>query len=231
MNRSNEIGSLAAALSKAQGEIHGAKKDEANPFYKSRYADLASVWDACRTALSKHGIAVVQLTGYDSKDQFTLFTTVTHSSGEWMQGLYPIQPVKPDPQGFGSAITYARRYALAAAVGVYQIDDDGNDASRTSRPIIAKDMQPGLDDGIQETGVRIPYGPLANQFVHNAKPESLRAYVQSIEMKAKEMGKPVPKWAEPVIAAAEPIIGAYENSTDFKAFKGSNIHAPDNTGN
>lgn len=217
MTKSDSIAALAAALAKAQGEISGAKKDEENPFYKSKYADLASVWDACREPLSKHGLSVIQTTGFDSKDQFTLFTVLAHSSGEWIESAYPLNPVKNDPQGMGSCVSYARRYSLAAIVGIYQVDDDGNEASLSSRPV--KPEQPPLGDGYQEEGVVIPYGPLAKQLVHKASPAALRTYVQSIEMKAKHTGKPIPKWAEPVIEAAEPIIAAFENDINFQDFK------------
>jgi hypothetical protein len=131
--QSESIAKLAEALSKAQGKIKGAAKDTANPFFKSKYADLASVWDACRDQLSAHGLSVIQTTE-DSPDGATVITTLSHSSGEWIRGRLTLKPVKNDPQGVGSAITYARRYALAAIVGVAPEDDDGEAASgRTTR--------------------------------------------------------------------------------------------------
>lgn len=126
---SAEIGDLAAALAVAQGEITGALKDSANPFYKSRYADLASVWDACRTSLSKNGLAVVQVASTSETGAAVITTTLAHKSGQWIRGSISLMPVKADPQGMGSALTYARRYALAAMVGVAQVDDDANSAS------------------------------------------------------------------------------------------------------
>lgn len=127
--QSAEIGELAAALSVAQGEITGALKDSANPFFKSKYADLASVWDACRASLSKNGLAVIQVAGTDDKGAAVITTTLAHKSGQWIRGSIALMPVKSDPQGMGSALTYARRYALAAMVGVAQVDDDANAAS------------------------------------------------------------------------------------------------------
>jgi hypothetical protein len=126
--QSETIKEIAAALAKAQGEIRGAVKDSTNPHFKSKYADLASVWDACRTALSKNGLAVFQTTE-TTADGIFLVTTLAHSSGEWMRGTFPVQPVQNTPQGLGSALTYARRYSLAAMVGVAPEDDDGNAAS------------------------------------------------------------------------------------------------------
>jgi hypothetical protein len=126
--QSESIAKLAEALSKAQGSIKGAAKDTENPFFKSRYADLASVWDACREALTANGLSVIQTTD-DGVEGVTVITTLAHSSGEWMRGRLTMKPVKNDPQGIGSTITYARRYALAAMVGVAPEDDDGNSAS------------------------------------------------------------------------------------------------------
>jgi hypothetical protein len=126
--QSEQINELAGALAKAQGKITGALKDSANPFFKSKYADLASVWDACRSALSDNGLAVIQLTESDDSGVFVV-TTLAHSSGQWMRSRLRLTPKDDSPQAMGSAITYGRRYALAAMVGVAQVDDDGNAAS------------------------------------------------------------------------------------------------------
>ena len=136
------IGKLAAALAKAQGEIKGAAKDKDNPFFKSKYADLNAVWSACRAALSKNGLAVIQATFVTPEGMF-LRTTLAHESGETTEGVWPIRPVKDDPQGIGSATTYARRFSLAAMVGVApeNEDDDGNAAS-AGTPGPTKDKSP-----------------------------------------------------------------------------------------
>src|SRR5690348_2447368 len=96
----------------------GAKKDMTNPHYKSRYADLASVWDACRDALTANGIAVIQMTEPSERDEIIVDTRLVHSSGEWIEGRLVLPVSKADAQGYGSALTYARRYGLSAAVGV-----------------------------------------------------------------------------------------------------------------
>jgi hypothetical protein len=126
--QSQEIGKLAAALAKAQGRITGALKDASNPFFKSKYADLANTWDACRAALSENELAVIQVPESDDSGVYVI-TTLAHSSGEWVRSRLRLHPKDDSPQAMGSAITYGRRYALAAAVGVAQIDDDGNAAS------------------------------------------------------------------------------------------------------
>jgi hypothetical protein len=124
---SESIGKLAEALAKAQGAMGGALKDSSNPFFKSKYADLESVWSACRKALSENSLAVVQTTDHADAG-IRIITTLVHSSGEWVRGVLPIMAKDQTPQGIGSAITYARRYALAAIAGVYQTDDDAEAA-------------------------------------------------------------------------------------------------------
>lgn len=135
MIKSDSIGELAKALATTQGQIEAAKKSSENPFFKSKYADLAAVWDACRAALSKNGIAVIQ-TPKSSCDEngtvVTVGTLLAHSSGEWVFEELSAAPTKDDPQGIGSCITYLRRYGLSAFVGVAPEDDDGNAASQPS---------------------------------------------------------------------------------------------------
>jgi len=135
VQKSESIGELAKALAVAQGQISGAKKDSENPFFKSKYADLASVWDACRRPLSENGLSVVQMPRSEITENATIIfvdTLLAHSSGEWVLESLSAVPVKDDPQGIGSCITYLRRYALGAVVGVAPEDDDGNAASRPS---------------------------------------------------------------------------------------------------
>ena len=135
MMQSYMIDCLAKALAKAQGEMRGAVKDSSNPHFKSAYADLASVWEACRAALSSNGLAVTQTTKASDGTTVTLVTTLLHESGQWLRGELTMRPMKPDAQGVGSCITYQRRYALAALVGVAPEDDDGEGASgRQTKP-------------------------------------------------------------------------------------------------
>lgn len=132
MQTSPEIDKLAAALAAAQSEIEGAKKDGTNPHFRSSYTTLASIWDACREALTKNGIAVTQspyLAGIDDSGATVgVVTRLVHSSGQWLEGDLVLPVSKADAQGFGSAITYARRYSLAAMVGVCPEDDDAESA-------------------------------------------------------------------------------------------------------
>lgn len=143
MERSSEINELAAALAKAQGEISTAAKDGLNPAFRnaadptkakgSRYMSLSSAWEACREALSKHNLCVSQMP-VDSPEpgRVALETAIMHASGQFIVSKMSTRLQKDDAQGVGSAITYLRRYALAAVVGIVaDDDDDGNAASQT----------------------------------------------------------------------------------------------------
>ena len=125
---STAIDKLAEALAKAQLEMVGAVKDSNNPFFKSKYADLANVLDAIKPC-NKYGLSIVQMPSSAADGAVKLTTMLMHSSGQWIQASYSVKPVKADPQGVGSCITYMRRYAAAAFAGVAQVDDDGNSAS------------------------------------------------------------------------------------------------------
>jgi len=121
---------IYTALVKAQGMIKNAVKDSTNPHYKSKYADLESVWDAIREALQKNNLAVLQLTDIDASGAPVLVTRVIHISGEHIEGRYPLVCKDPtDAQKLGSSTSYARRYSLSAMLGVIQSDDDGNAAA------------------------------------------------------------------------------------------------------
>ena len=134
MDRSESINELATALAKAQGRITGALKESANPFFRSRYADLASCWDACRVPLSENGLAVLQ--GVSATDEgVSVETMLTHSSGQWVRSVLRLIPKDASPQGIGSCATYGRRYGLTAMIGIAQVDDDGNAASNRSTEI------------------------------------------------------------------------------------------------
>lgn len=138
--KSDQIDKLASALCRAQGKIKHAVKDSANPFFKSRYADLTSVWDAIRDAFQAEGLSVAQCPQVLESGAAALETTLMHSSGQWISSRVPLNPVKNDPQGVGSAITYARRYALQSIAGVCADDDDGEAAQ--GRKKVTSDGEP-----------------------------------------------------------------------------------------
>ena len=122
-----------AALAAAQMEMGKALKDSTNPAFKSKYADLASVMDACMPALNRHGIAVFQPTVDDESGRYVK-TIFAHVSGETVECRVPLIVSKNDMQGYGSAVTYARRYGLMGMAGIAPEDDDGNAAAKAPPP-------------------------------------------------------------------------------------------------
>jgi hypothetical protein len=137
---SEQTEKLDEALAKAQGEIEPAAKDKVNPAFRSKYADLASVWGACRTALAKHNITLTQWPLHSDDGRLHLITRLAHA-GQWMQAEMSIPVGKPDAHGYGSAMTYAKRYSLAAAIGVVADDDDDGNAASQPR----SDLNPTKD--------------------------------------------------------------------------------------
>ena len=135
MNHSNSIGKLAAAMVAAQMEMEHAHKDGENPHFGNTFASLPVVIDATRPILNKHGLAVIQLPGFED-GVATVETILAHESGEWLSGVSGAPIQKQDPQGVGSALTYLRRYSLAALCNIGQDDDDGTAAGRkpTEKP-------------------------------------------------------------------------------------------------
>jgi len=121
---------IAAAFVKSQRAFGPALKTSTNPHFKSKYADLANCVEAVVDALNANGIALMQRT-FECKDGVMVETVFVHESGEVMEcGMLHVPAGKQDPQGYGSALTYARRYSLLAATGLAPEDDDGNQASR-----------------------------------------------------------------------------------------------------
>lgn len=126
-----DIDKLAPAFVKAQGMVEGAVKDKKNDHFRSKYADLGAVWDACKAGLQANELAVLQLPCKAPPGSIGLVTTLLHSSGQTVSETF-YMPLKDatNPQAAGSALTYARRYALAALMGVCPEDDDGNAAAK-----------------------------------------------------------------------------------------------------
>lgn len=127
---SDEIGELMGALAKAQAKIASAVKSKVNPYFKSKYADLPAIWEACKEPLSSNGLSVVQMVE-GNHDQMYLTSILGHSSGQWIKSKIPLILAKKDPQSLGSCITYARRYSLAAMVGVCGDDEDDDSEAAT----------------------------------------------------------------------------------------------------
>lgn len=145
---------LAASLAKAQAEIQNPKFDSANPHFKSRFASLAAVRNAIVPVFAKHGLSIIQ--DLQTTDRgISCLTIVLHSSGERLDIGPLVMPAgKADAQGFGSAATYARRYALLAMAGVAgEEDDDGNEASKSDgAALITEQQEADLEALLEEVG-------------------------------------------------------------------------------
>jgi len=132
MSQSEQINELAAALAKAQGAMSNAVMNRTNPHFKSKYADLSSVLDASRAPLSANGLSVVQTIQNSERGPF-LRTVLMHSSGQFISSEYAL-PNTPRPHEMGSALTYARRYSLAAMICNSSDEDDDGNAAQDTKP-------------------------------------------------------------------------------------------------
>lgn len=189
---SRSLGALADALAKAQGDIEGAKKDANNPFFHSKYADLASVWEACRQPLSKNGLAVIQLPGSNGQGLF-VDTILTHASGEWISSRLYVKPgytsregefvALSDPQALGSAITYGRRYGLQAIVGIAPEDDDGNAASAVEKRQDHREGAAAGNASAPVVGTHIHFGKNKGKAIVDLETRSLAGYRKIFEEK------------------------------------------------
>jgi hypothetical protein len=129
----DNIKNLAKALVKATAQIEGASKDSTNPHFRNKYADLASVTDAIKKPLNDNGLTYSQII-HRLEGGVGVETLIIHESGETMSnGIAFVPAPKNDPHGYGSALTYARRYSLSACFGVIQEDDDANGATNNLR--------------------------------------------------------------------------------------------------
>jgi hypothetical protein len=138
--QSLELGELAKALVQAQSEMENVKKGAENPFFKSKYADLASVREASIDILNKHGLCIIQTMG-NGDGKVKVITTLLHSSGQFIRGELGMVPAKNDPQAIGSVISYFRRYSWQAIIGLSAEDDDANSATAqpaNQKPIVSR---------------------------------------------------------------------------------------------
>lgn len=142
METSN-LDKLATALSKAQSEIQSAHKNDSNPHFKSKFANLESVWEAVKGPLTSNGLSIAQTIALRG-DKPVLVTTLLHTSGQTLVGEMPLIMARQDMQSLGAAITYARRFSLAAMMQVVQEDNDGEDNvdRRSQVSVVGMSSQP-----------------------------------------------------------------------------------------
>lgn len=149
MNTSESIKSISAALVGFHKEVAKIPKDAKNPFFKSKYASLSAILDTIDLPLINNGLVLVQF----PQGENGLTTRLCHTSGEWMEETYSMRPAKDDPQGRGSALTYARRYAIGAILSLnIDDDDDGNHATGLNgqqKQEDPKDEKPWLNENTE----------------------------------------------------------------------------------
>ena len=153
MKSSESINELASALCNAQGQMGGAVKDSANPFFKSSYADLTSVIKAIKQPFADNGLSYTQFP-VSNENGVGVSTRLMHISGQWLEMEYTLPTVKKDPQASGSAITYARRYALQSIAGIPTADDDAESAMLRGddKKIISDDQIIAIKKLLDDTG-------------------------------------------------------------------------------
>ena len=156
MKSSELINELAAALCKAQGQMGGAVKDSSNPFFKSSYADLTSVIKAIKQPFADNGLSYTQFP-VSNDIGVGVSTRLMHNSGQWLEMEYTLPTVKKDPQASGSAITYARRYALQSIAGIPTADDDAESATLRGddKKIVSDDQIIAIKKLLDETGADV----------------------------------------------------------------------------
>jgi len=150
MDQSEKIDELAKALNKVQMNELFALTDKENPFFSSKYADLSSVWTVAREPLTKNGLSVVQTFDVDGGDSPIIVTTLLHESGQWIKGRLRVPIVKTDPQAVGSSITYGRRYALSALLGICPEDDDAEKGMKREKKQKAQNQEGKSSNGNKE---------------------------------------------------------------------------------
>jgi hypothetical protein len=223
MNKSENINELAKALSAAQIEMSGAYKDSKNPFFKSSYADLKQVMQVFQTYYAPKGLAVSQLVGLGEIE-----TILMHESGQYISTICLLPLAKQnDPQAMGISISYMRRYALSAVLGVYQTDDDGEGAmnrknAQNNSRIIPD--QPAADDGDPNAlhPYRIPFGKYKMRTLEEVGPKALADYIDYLEQQAQKKNVPIVGQVADFIESAAGYIAALENGSDWASFSNKN---------
>ena len=176
---------IATALVKAQRDFAPALKTSTNPHFRSRYADLAACVEAVIDSLNANGIAMIQRT-HDSDNGVAVETLFVHESGETITGgILHVPAAKHDPQGYGSALTYARRYSLMAACGIAPEDDDANAAQRTPVNAQSRSARVSVPTG-KDGSVTATINPPAGEVTVTPSPERI-AEVEKILRACKSL--------------------------------------------
>jgi hypothetical protein len=176
---SAERSALAKAMARAQGDLGPVLKDKTNPAFKSKYADLGAVLEAILPALNRAGLSLIQSPSYDGS-LVGVTSVLLHESGEWMEATLHMKPVKMDPQGIGSCITYARRYAALAIAGAAPEDDDANAASGAvdrGQRVVKVDVGPvDMPSGMTNRDAKDLHGKLARGIENCGSLDALKSW-------------------------------------------------------
>jgi len=182
LNKSESLDQWATAMSAIQGELDAAIKDRTNPAFKSKYADVNAVWAVIQPLVLKHGIAVVMLpSDSGERDVLSVDYLIVHVSGQFVGNTYACPVSKSDPQGMGSALTYARRYILKQVFQVCDEDDDGNKSTLTGDDLAKKRKL--IADKLTELGWKWAEIESHIQFTTLVGFEKAVAYVKSLQKK------------------------------------------------
>lgn len=213
MNKSEQINELAKALSTAQVEMNGAYKDSKNPFFKSSYADLKQVMSVFQEYYAPKGLAVTQLVGLGEIE-----TVLMHSSGQFVSTSCTLPVAKQnDPQALGSSISYMRRYALSAILGIYQTDDDGEAAM--SRPSPAPAIS-GKPEPVEGEEYRITFGTHKGKTLAQLGVKETTSYVAFMNKQAAESGAKIQGVAAEFMRQAEAFLAS---QSDWNKFGGQPV--------
>lgn len=177
MKTSDTLNELATALAKAQGEMKNATLNKENPFFKSRYADLASVRDTITPALTKNGLSIVQILAPEN-GSLMVSTRLIHSSGQWIESLFPIISDTNKPQVMGSAISYARRYSLAAICNIATEDDDDANAAQEHGKKAPETRNVNGTPGASKAKSREPFDKLIKEMRQAQTVEALKEWAK-----------------------------------------------------
>lgn len=198
MKTSEQINDLTTALSSCQGEMGSADKGADNPFFNSKYADITSVLKAIKEPLANNGLSFVQVPVHNDNEA-GVTTRLMHGSGQWIESTLWLPVGKPDAQGVGAAITYARRYALQSILGVPAADDDGNSVSEPT--ITDEEVQAGYLQARQIIAHESPSGFMQwretlseglSNMIYNAAPRGkVTAFKEVWTKKESEFWKPL----------------------------------------
>lgn len=216
---SQQTDKLDAVMARAQGEADNAIKNKVNPHFKSKYADLAAVWEACREALAKNQISLMQFPIHSTDGRLHLMTRVAHG-GQWILSQYSIPVGKQDAHGFGSALTYIKRQALKAVVGIAdEDDDDGNKSlpppARPPQAAPSRSTQPQAAPQTQKPATAQPSGSaldwriptrfkkFAGKTLGEVPLKELENYVSWLDNEAKKKGQQLEGEAEEFFQAVK----------------------------